>query len=85
MDDPLLILFVVTIAVRLPAVLGFLENAMTKEVGLAEVTIPRAPLLKTTVLREATESKPNPLIVTPLELGDRFAMLLVTTGATMPT
>ena len=76
---------VVTIAVRLPAVFGFLENVTVNEFGLAEVTVPTAPLLKTTALRDATESKPNPLIVRLLALGDRLEMLLVTTGATMPT
>lgn len=78
-------LFVVTIAVKLPAVLGFLENATVNEVGLEAVTVPMAPLLKVTVLRDAMESKPNPSIVRLLALGKRIAVPLVTTGTTVPT
>src|SRR6185312_16346065 len=48
---PLLCASVVTTAVRLPAVFGFIENVTVSEVAVAPVTAPTAPLLKTTVLR----------------------------------
>ena len=60
---PLLILFVVTTAVRLPAVSGRVERVMVSDVAVASVTVPAAPLLKTTVLFVAVVSKPKPLIV----------------------
>lgn len=41
---------VMTIAVRLPAVAGFVENMTVSDVVVAEVTVPSAPLSKTTVL-----------------------------------
>ena len=59
----LLILFVVTTAVRLPAVSGRVESVMVSDVAVASVTVPTAPLLKTTVLLAAVVSKPKPLIV----------------------
>lgn len=60
---PLLILFVVTTAVRLPAVSGRVEKVTVSDVAVASVTVPTAPLLKTTVLLAAVVSKPKPLIV----------------------
>ena len=41
---------VVTTAVRLPAVVGLVENVTVSEVAVAVVTVPAAPSLKTTVL-----------------------------------
>lgn len=55
---PLLILFVVTTAVRLPAVSGRVERVIVSDVAVASVTVPNAPLLKTTVLLAAVVSKP---------------------------
>lgn len=55
-------LFVVTTAVRFPAV-GFTENVTVSDVVVAEVTVPTAPLLNVTVLREATGSNPKPAMM----------------------
>lgn len=60
---PLLTLFVVTTAVRLPAVSGRVERVTVSDVAVASVTVPTAPLLKTTVLLAEVVSKPKPLIV----------------------
>ena len=46
---PLALLFVVTIAVKLPGPVGFVENVTVRDVVVAAVTVPTAPLLKTTV------------------------------------
>ena len=54
-------------------------------VAVAVVTVPAAPSLKTTVLLWAVVSKPKPLMVTVAALSARFAVLLVTTGATVAT
>lgn len=72
--------FVVTTAVRLPAAVGRVDNVTVRVLCVAEVTVPTAPLLKTTRLRDATGSKANPLIVTVLLLAARLPVLLVTTG-----
>src|SRR5207247_2474564 len=81
----LLMLSVVTTAVRLPAPTGLMENVTVSEVALAEVTAPVAPSLKTTVLCEAVELKPKPLMVSMPALAAWLAMLLVTTGMTLAT
>jgi hypothetical protein len=47
---PLARLLVVTMAVRVPAEVGLVEKVTVSEVAVAEVTVPTAPLLKTTVL-----------------------------------
>lgn len=60
---PLLMLFVVTTAVSFPAVSGRVERVTVRDVAVASVTVPAAPLLKTTVLFVAVVSKPKPLIV----------------------
>lgn len=77
--------FVVTIAVRLPAVVGRVENVTVKVVCVAVETVPTAPLLKTTVLREATGSNANPRMVTVVSWAARLSVLLVTTGMTVAT
>lgn len=77
--------FVVTVAVRLPAVVGRVENVTVRVVSVAAVTVPTAPLLKTTVLREATGSNANPRMVTVVWLAARLMVLLVTTGMTVAT
>ncbi len=53
----------VTTAVRLPAVVGLVENVTVSAVEVAAVTVPTAPLLNVTVLLAAVGSKPKPLIV----------------------
>ena len=77
--------FVVTVAVRLPAVVGRVENVTVRVVSVAAVTVPTAPLLKTTVLREATGSNANPRMVIVVWLAARLMVLLVTTGMTVAT
>ncbi len=47
---PLLTLFVVTCAVRLPAAVGLVEKLTFRVVAVADVTVPTAPLLKVTLL-----------------------------------
>ncbi len=56
-----------------------------KVVAVADVTVPTAPLLKVTVLRDAVVSNPKPLMVMVDALAPRFAELLVTTGVTVAT
>ena len=55
--------FVVTIAVRTPAVAGSVEKATVIDVEVAAVTAPTAPLLNVTVLFTIVVSNPMPLIV----------------------
>lgn len=78
-------LLVVTIAVRLPIEVGFVENVTKREVAVAVVTVPTAPLLKTTVLLAATVSNPAPVMVTVEALAPIAEVLLVTAGATVAT
>lgn len=82
---PLFREFVVTIAVRLPRAAGFVENVTVSLVAVAVVTVPTAPLLKTTVFREATGSNPKPSIITVAELIPKAAVLAVTNGVTCAT
>ena len=82
---PLLMLFVVTTAVRLPAVVGFVDRVTVREDVVAAVTVPTAPLLKVTEFRFAIGSNPRPLIVRVVAVAARFDVLLVTTGTTVAT
>ena len=75
----------VTIAVKLPPARGFVENVTVSEVAEAEVTVPTALLLRTTVLLAGVGSKPKPLIVTVVIFAAALAVLLVTTGITVAT
>lgn len=77
--------FVTTMAVKLPAVLGLIENVTTSDVFVAVVTVPIALLLKATRFCAAVGLKPNPLIVTVVALADWFTVLLVTTGREFAT
>ena len=81
--EPLLMPFEVTTAVKLPAARGFLENVTVRDVADADVTVPIAPLLKSTLLFAAVRSKPNPVMITVLALEDKFVVVLVTTGVTV--
>src|SRR5580704_4695418 len=74
----------VTTAVRLPAV-GFVEKLTVSEVALDPVTVPTAPLLKTTVLLPGVALKPEPLMVIVAALAARAAVLAVTAGPTVAT
>jgi hypothetical protein len=72
-------------AVRDPAVAGFVEKVTVMDVALAEETSPTAPLFRVTVLFTAVASKPNPLITSVDPLALKLAVLLVTTGITVAT
>jgi hypothetical protein len=82
---PLVCELVVTIAVRVPSAIGFVENVTVSKLTVAEVTVPIAPLFMTTVLLAATGSNPEPEIVTVVALIARLVVLLVTTGVTVAT
>ena len=69
----------------MPTAVGLVDNVTVSEVAVAEVTVPTAPSLKTTVLLPAVVSKPKPLIVSVVALAARLAVLLVTTGMTVAT
>ncbi len=60
---PLLTLLEVMMAVSDPAFTGLVEKVTTRLVAVADVTVPTAPLLNTTVLLPAVGLKPNPLMV----------------------
>ncbi len=76
---------VVTMAVRFPNEVGFTAKVTVKAVVEAFVTVPMAPLLNVTLLREAVASKPKPLMTILVALMAMFAVLLVTTGFTVAT
>ena len=82
---PLLTPSVVTTAVNEPAEVGLVWNVTVSEVFVADVTVPAAPSLKTTVLLAAVGSKPKPLMVTVVADVARFDVLAVTTGETEAT
>lgn len=82
---PLEIELVVATAVKFPSAVGLTANVTVKAVAVAEVTVPIAPLLKTTELREAVVSNPKPLMMMVAALIARSAALLVTTGFTVAT
>ena len=82
---PLLTPLVVTIAVRLPALVGLVDRVTLSAVDVAAVTVPTAPLFKTTVLLAAVVSKPKPLIVKVVASAASAAALVVTTGLTVAT
>ncbi len=82
---PLLTLLVVTTAVKLPMLVGLVENVTFSDVAVALVTVPTPPLLNVTVLLAAVVSKPAPAIVIVAALAPRAAVLLVTIGLTVAT
>ena len=61
--SPLASRFVVRIAVNAPVDVGRVEKVIVKVVAVAAVTVPIAPLLKTTLLLAAIVEKPKPVIV----------------------
>ena len=83
--DPLLTELVVMTAVKLPSAVGLVPNVTVSDVGEAVVTVPVAPLLKTTVLLPAVALKPKPLMTTVFAVIDAAVVLLVTTGVTLAT
>ena len=78
-------LFVVTMAVRMPAAAGLVENVTVRDVAVAAVTVPTAPLLNTTVFCDAVVLKARPVIVTVLAFAARPEVLAVTDGITDAT
>ncbi len=78
--EPLLMESVVMMDVKLPAMAGSVDRVTISDVGVAEVTVPTALLLKVTTLSVAVVSKPKPAMVTVVALAARLAVLLVTTG-----
>lgn len=82
---PLLALLEVTTTVKSPAACGFVEKVTVSVVAVAAVTVPTAPLLKTTLVFAALVSKPNPLIVMVSALASKSLLLLVTTGTIVAT
>ncbi len=81
---PLLIEFVVTTAVKLPAE-GFVPKVTVNAVAVAEVTVPTPPLLRTTVLLAAIGSNAKPLITNVVALVESAAALRVTDGVIRAT
>lgn len=74
----------VTVAVNAPAP-GLVENVTVRAVAVAAVTVPTAPLLKTTVLLPGVVLKPKPLIVMVAAVNNRLAVDDVTVGPTAAT
>ena len=72
-----------TTAVKLPAVVGFVENVTVSDVVVAEVTVPTAPLSKTTLLFAAIGSKLVPVIVIVVAVAARLVAAVVTVGDTV--
>lgn len=83
--EPLFSPLDVTMAVKLPAVVGFLEKVTVSDVAVAAVTLPIAPLLKTTELFAGVGSKPKPSITMVLALAAIASSLVVTIGVTVAT
>ena len=75
----------VTTAVRTSGDVAFVLKVIVSEVVVAAVTVPTAPLLKTTMLLAAVVSNPNPLIVRLVASANRLDVLLVTTGTMVET
>lgn len=78
--SPLLTPFVDTTPINMSALAGNVEKVTINMVAVEAVTIPTAPLLRTTTLFPGVASKPNPLIVNSVAVAVKSAVLLVTTG-----
>ena len=74
-----------TIAVKLPTEVGFVVKVTVSDVAVATVTVPTAPLLRTTALSAATVLKPNPWMVKVVASARKSEVLPVTTGFTVAT
>lgn len=82
---PLLTPLLVTTAVKLPAVTGRVVRLTVKDVEVAAVIDPTAPLSNVMESFANVVSNPSPAMMTELAFAARNALLLVTTGATVPT
>ena len=76
---------VVTIAVKLPEAVGWLDNRTVNVVAEAAMTVPAAPLESVTALLATVVSKPNPLMVSVIARAEMSVVALVTTGFTLAT
>lgn len=76
---------IVTIAVKLPADVGLVENVTVSDVAVAVVTVPTAPLLNVTALLAAVVLKPVPAIVTVEAFAARLVVAVVTVGVNRAT
>ena len=74
-----------TTAVSAPTLVGCVESVTVNEVAVAALTVPTAPLLKTTLLLPGVVSKPVPLIVTDVSVTLRLVVTAVTVGAILAT
>lgn len=83
--EPLLTLLEVTTAVKLPSAAGLVLNVTVSDVVVADVTVPTALLLNTTVLLAELALKPKPRMITVLAVIEAVLVLLVTTGITVAT
>jgi len=61
------------------------KNDTERDVAVADVTLPTAPLLNITELFAAVVSKPSPVMVMVDTSPPWLAVLLVTTGLTVAT
>lgn len=82
---PLLIVSVLTVDDNVPAMVGSVVKVTVNKVGVADETVPAAPLSNVTTLSVAVVSNPKPAMVTVVALAARLAVLLVTTGITLAT
>lgn len=78
-------MLVVTVAVKLPTVVGLTDSATVSELDVALVTVPTAPLLNATVFWEAVASKPTPAMTIVSSLIPSTVELAVTAGLTVAT
>lgn len=83
--SPLLCELLVTVAVKLPTAVGFVPKVTISDVAVADVTVPAAPLLKTTVLLAGVVLNPNPRTIRVFAVIFWTATPAVTTGTTVAT
>ncbi len=84
--EPLLLLPIATMTVKLPAAVGAVSMVTVNVVAVAAVTVPAAPLLKvSTLLPGVVASKPKPLMVIAVASAANAAVLNVTTGVIVAT
>ncbi len=74
-----------TTAVILPEAVGGVVRRTVRDVAVAAVTVPEAPLLNVTELFAAVVSNPNPVMVSDAARADTSVVVLVTTGVTEAT
>ena len=73
---PLLTPYIVTIAVKIPVVAGFVSNVTVRSVAVAAVTVPAAPKLNTTWFNPgATVLNQVPVIVIVRALIEKFVLV----------